>query len=554
MPGPWEKYQKVGAGPWEKYKSLEVTPTPEQPMAESAIKGALQGASFGYADELEGGVKAVRDVMSDKHRIADLLDRYRANRDVSRGEYEKARQDNPASYTSGEVAGTIGTAFVPGLGWANAAKGATTFAKLLVALKAGGAAGFGTSTADVTKGDLGNALEDTAVGAGLGAGTQGLLSGAGALVKGFTPTNVAKKLSNVFLNTPEEITETYIKNPAGVKNAPAPFELAQNYQKALERLKNETVEGSQASRAILSKEGQQVGGNELAELLQKRDDDIVARMEGVWDDPEQLAAHKWLSDKAAKLREPGIVADDALGLSPEETQRMLSTNRVKDMIQGIDRTTQFETKAGEFNKIDDLVKKGARSDIDSLLKERSPAYAEQMKEVAKDAGLLEEATEVAKSPGALANAFKRIERDQTGSGYFPRDVIGRVDDRLGTDFLEQAKLSNAKDAFDKSVTNGSMNVNKFSNMLKKLPGGIGDVAGPLLGGTVDKYGRKMTMGAVDTAVSLNKLLQSGAVQDFQAQAKPLMDAVRKGDPTAVLTFQMLSQSNPDALKYLEQGE
>ncbi len=537
MPGPWEKYQKVGSGPWEKYKTFEAPKRPEKTMVESGLHGAAQGATMGYADELEGALKGAYDVTFGDSKLGQIAERYRANRDTARGRYEKARQDNPGSYLAGEVAGGVGTAFLPGFGWANAVKGASTAAKIGTAAKVGAVAGLGQSTADITKGQLGKAAEDTATGAAIGGVTQGVLSGIGAGLKHLTPTNAARKMSNVFLNTPEEITETYIKNPEGVLSAPKRFELAGQYDDVIAKLKGEVQEGSQASRNILTQEAQTVKGAEIASILNSKADDIAARAEGIMDDPETLAAYKWLKDRA--------------GMYAEKGDADLSTNRVKDILQSIDRSVDFETAPGKFGKIDDTVKKGVRSDVDYLLKGRSPAYAEQMKGVAEDTRLLNEASDIARTPQGLANVFRRLQTDQYGGGQVPREVLERLDKRMGTDILEQAKLSTAREAFDKSVTNGSRNVNFFSNLMKDVP--VVKYAAPIVGGTVDKYGRKLTMGAVDTAVKLNKLYQSQGVQSFIEAAQPVIDAARKGNPSAILTFQMLSQSNPEALRYLDQN-
>jgi hypothetical protein len=534
MPGPWEKYQKVGAGPWEKYQTVEVPKRPEDTYLESAALGAAQGASFGLADEVEGGVKAIKDVLGSDYKLGDALGRYRVNRDGARAKYEKARQDNPSVYTTGEVAGSAATALVPGLGWLNAAKGAKTAAVLGKAATGGAIAGFGTSNADLTKGEVGSAAEDVGMGAGAGILGHGIVSGAGKLARTLTPTTVAKKLSNVFLNTPEELTETYIKNKEGVLNAPRRFELAGEYQGILDKLKGEVTEGSQASRQILRDEGNSIPGADIAALLKSKADELATRSEGVWDDPQQLAAYKWLQDNAEKYGQVEVP---------------LSTNRVKDTLQSIDRSVDFETAPGKFSSIDSQIKGDVRSKIDELLKSQSPAYADQMKGVAADAQLLNQASEVAKSPQGLANIFRRLETDQYGGGQAPRETLEQLDKRMGSDILEKARLSNSREAFDKSITNGSRNVNFFSNMLKDIP--VVKYAAPIMGGTVDKYGRKMTMGAVDTAVWLNQKFASGDLKGYADAATSLMEQAKKGNPQAVLTFQMLSQSNPEALKYLE---
>ena len=62
------------------------------------------------------------------------------------------------------------------------------------------------------------------------------------------------------------------------------------------------------------------------------------------------------------------------------------------------------------------------------------------------------------------------------------------------------------------------------------------------------------MQAVDAAASLDQFLQRGDVQSYVKAARPLVEAAKAGNTTAALTFQLLSQSNPQALKYLDTNE
>lgn len=552
MPGPWEKYQtkpQSAGGPWEKYRTIEVPVTPPMTGLESAALGALQSASLGTADEIEAGAKAAYDTAFGDTKLADIASKYRSEREPIRARYEKARQDNPASYTAGEIGGGIASTLIPGIGLA---KGASLGSKLLTAGAYGAASGLGTSTADLTKGDIGNAAEDTLWGAGTGAVTQGALSGLGAAAKGLTPTNLAKKGANVFLGAPEEITETYLKNPEGVKAAQPIYRVATDAGKTLDQLKNEVVEGSAQSRAILDSEGRQVPASQLGKVYDHLADQLEKRSEGVWDDPQKYAAYKWLRDTAAKFKPQASELEAGLeGPVQAPVDKALSTNKVKDVLQGIDRQTDWETAPGKFSRIDDSTKKAVRGEIDAILKGESPAYAKQMEGVAKDAALHTDVSQFATSPERLTNIFKRTVSDQTGTGQIPVEALKQFDERMGTNFLEQAKLSAAKQAFDRSVTNGSRNVNMFTNMLKDVP--VIKHLAPVVGGTVDKYGRQMTMGAVDTAAYLSKLYRSDNVQKFMQDAAPFIDQARKGNPAAILTFQLLSQSNPEALQYLDKG-
>lgn len=545
---PWEMYQAQAAAqaqqkPWDLYKQAaqNQTPTDTYTPVESGLLGAAQGASLGFADELEGGVKGTYNRLTGNSK--DLVQAYQDARDKARARYELAREQNPGSFMTGEVGGGLATTLIPGL---NVAKGATLGAKLGTAAALGATSGLGTSTSDLTKGELQDAALDTAGGAALGGVTQGALSGIGAVAKQVTPTNAARKLSNIFLNTPEEITETYINNPQGVLNAPRRFQVAENYQGLLDKLKKETVEGSADSRKILANEGKTISGNTIADILEGKAKQIEDRAEGVLDDPEQLAAVKWLKDKASQYRaaptEPGI----------EPAERQLSTNRVKDLLQGIDRSTEYETAPGKFSKIDDRVKKDVRGQFDDLLKGESPAYADQMKKVAEDSRLLENASDIGKSPQGLANTFRRLQTDQYGGGQVPRETLEAFDKRMGSDILDQAKLSTAREAFDKSITNGSMNVQKFSNMVRDVP--VIKHLGPIIGATVDKYGRKMTMSVVDNVAALNNIYKTQGPQEFIQQLSPIIDAAKNGNPAAILTYQMLSKSNPEALQSIEKKE
>lgn len=528
--------QRTGAtDSWDEYK----------PDPSAMARGAAQGATFGFADEIEGaGRAAIQDVAFGPSKLSELPERYAARRDASRAEYERAREESPGSYTAGEVAGGIGTAFIPGLGWANAAK-VGMIPKIVQGAKIGAVQGLGTSTSDLTKGQFGDAAEDVGTGAALGGATAGVLDRLGAAVKGITPTSVAKKLSNVFLNTPEEITETYVKNPQGVLNAPKRHELATEYQGLLERLKKDTIEGSAESKKILDNEGIRFKGSEVAKHFDDKANELEREVEGIWDNPEEVAAYKWLKDRADHYRSKAVPGKQGIDVKD------LSGKRVKKTLQGIDRSTKWDVGAGQFADIDDSIKKDVRHRIDEILKDRSPAYREQMLGVASDKALLEKASSIANTPQGLANVFRRVETDQYGGGQAPRDVLEQFGKRMGTDILEKAKLATAKEAFDKSVTNGSRNVQFFSNWLKDVP--VAKYAAPIIGGTVDKYGRKATMSAVDAAAALNKAYQSSSPK-FRADVEKLMDLASKGNPTAILTFQLLSQSNPEALKHLNQGE
>jgi hypothetical protein len=132
---------------------------------ESGARGVAQGLSFGFADELTGGAEALwKAAKGDPKTFGEL---YRQSRDESRNNYRNAKDDNPYTYGAGQIAGAVAPALASG--------GSSLLGTGVADLTLQGAAqGLGSSDADITQGDIGDAAEDTAKGAALG-----LLMGSG---------------------------------------------------------------------------------------------------------------------------------------------------------------------------------------------------------------------------------------------------------------------------------------------------------------------------------------------------------------------------------------
>lgn len=165
---------------------------PKTSKLESAVRGAGQGVSLGFWDELAGlgeavgqsvGVKGLGEDLGNGEGLSfvkplaldpdrDFGQVYEEGRDKWRGQDKIAKQDNPGTYGAGEVAGSVGSAFIPGL---NVAKGANIGNIAAKAALSGGLSGAGYSEADNLK-DL---ARDSAVSAGIGGVTGGV---AGAVV------------------------------------------------------------------------------------------------------------------------------------------------------------------------------------------------------------------------------------------------------------------------------------------------------------------------------------------------------------------------------------
>jgi hypothetical protein len=158
----------------------------QKPSAlDAAYAGLRRGASFGFSDELEGLTNRAADVVGGRN----LSDVTAGTRQPSYAEYRNAARARDAAATGahpwaamgGEALGGLATSVVPGLG-PSASAGETAFMTAARAgAKQGALYGLGNSEADLTKGDVGGALRDTAEGSAVGGVTAGLL---GKLVRG----------------------------------------------------------------------------------------------------------------------------------------------------------------------------------------------------------------------------------------------------------------------------------------------------------------------------------------------------------------------------------
>jgi len=129
---------------------------------ESFGRGALQGATMGFSDEITGGLESLFTKKT-----------YEQARDESRAANKKAEEDNAKTYMGGNIAGGVATAFVPVL---NAAKGASLAVKLGKGAVQGGLDSLGSSNAENFSGQQ---VKDVATGLSVGGGVTGGIHGIG---------------------------------------------------------------------------------------------------------------------------------------------------------------------------------------------------------------------------------------------------------------------------------------------------------------------------------------------------------------------------------------
>lgn len=188
----------------DEMSKMEAASKPSQ--FESGLRGAVQGVSMGFGDEITGALESAAGSLG---LVPDKT--YEQARDESRAAYHAAEEANPATYLASQAGGSLATLAIPGL---NVAKGASLGANLGKTAIMGGLTGLGSSEAK----DISQMALDTGAGALIGAGTAGggrLLSGAAS-----TTGNVLKSGANKLVNTLDEIPReklvSAIKTAGGV--------------------------------------------------------------------------------------------------------------------------------------------------------------------------------------------------------------------------------------------------------------------------------------------------------------------------------------------------
>lgn len=150
--------------------------------ARSGMAGALDYGTLGHYDELTAALDHPLSALGSAFNFGDEGAAYRQRRNELRKSLDEARGEYPAAYHAGGIGTTVATAAAAAP--KAAAEGLTLGAKMLRGALMGGVAGEGGSTAELAKPgerEIGKAVADTAIGAGLGAGAAAAAHGVGKL-------------------------------------------------------------------------------------------------------------------------------------------------------------------------------------------------------------------------------------------------------------------------------------------------------------------------------------------------------------------------------------
>lgn len=195
----------------EEVSMREPASTPEEmSQLEAGLRGAAQGLTFDFGDEIAGAALAAKETAFGDAKLKDLLDTYKQQRDEQRRQMEQASEEYPSTYLASDIGAGIlpalatgGASALASLGKTGVKQGVKAAAKEVakdqsikqlakIGAKQGAATGLGM-TEDIT--DVPQVLGDVAAGTTIGGVVGGTLPAVGKKAKD-TVKGLAKALAS----------------------------------------------------------------------------------------------------------------------------------------------------------------------------------------------------------------------------------------------------------------------------------------------------------------------------------------------------------------------
>lgn len=345
----------------------------EQPGAgESAARGALQGATASFGDELAAGIDTLVSKVPGVRTVANAIAgdnaggglpltnpdlTYAERRDAYRTKNAQAQGAHPVAYGAGEVGGALATSLIPGVA---PARGAGLAAQAGRAAVQGGVSALGASEADLTKGEFGQAAIDTGVGTVVGGATGAFLGKVGRYLTGGAEKRALGQLQTELTRSEESgsISQGLRKKVAGdladirdtlekPENAKIAKLVQSDPEKAAAAIVKRQAELAKDAKAPLYKAlDQQVGGYNTGPLRTRIQSEIAALSTDPGHGSERAALGALLRDidntwgkvpklvPTAKLREFTTIAQGAADKSLRGLDPSVA-NPIKRRVAGV---------------------------------------------------------------------------------------------------------------------------------------------------------------------------------------------------------------------------
>lgn len=548
-----KKYVSDNASSFDPKAYVAAANAPQQPKrvpyteGESALRGIGQGL-YGASDEVIGGLKAIgkRVLNAEDQPATGLFEDFRKERSAERLKDQQAERDNPKSFIGGNLFGGVVGSFIPVLGTANAAKipqlaaaaqkigmGSKVTNAIGRAIAGGALYSAGASNADLTKGELKDFAGDVATGAAISGGLQAVGSGIGSALSGAVRR---------FKNIP---AERAVKAVTGNNS--------RQYDLIMKTKANEAGDIGRMDQRL-----QKVGRDLLDErLITESGEDVplIGMFSSVEDTGRKLKGIA--KDKYGKIiGEIGKTIDERVPASISGaaiSQDILAiADKIPDTTNGKALRAFLEKHAKDMNALGDMTFERASGAKDTYRwnATSTDAVLNNQKLTNQIKGTI--ADHMERAAKKLADESDSPEIKELLSKY--KWAKGKYDSFINAAnaaaqyFKQQQKnrFSSASD-YGLGATIGlgyGLNEKGFS------PEAFGY---GLVGAGANKLLRERGSAfAARTADMLVKAFESGGVQELKKAASPLLEGIRRGNPAAMATFQLLRQSDPRAAEILNE--
>lgn len=345
-------------------------PQPDMTQSEATLRGAAQGLTFDFADEIAGAAGAAKETLFGDARLSDLLDTYEQQRDISREAFREAEQEFPKSYLAGEIGGGILPAIATGGAGAVAAVGKTGLKQAAKqAAKSGakfGAASAAGRTEEVE--DVGQVAKDigtgTLAGGAFGAVTPAISKGAEKAAKSLK--GGVKKVFDSMADLDPKLTDELLSDPTLLKAAKSDGEIAESF-------KDVANEGLKEFRDLASK-----GRQKLSTEKDISTNEVMRKFD------ERFSSLDEIAEKEA--------IKPMVSLKTDIQKRLGSVTSEKEIQELMDSIAKKAYKGQKKDTADVVTQqlRGMREDFGSIIKDRNPEYAENMFQASQKKKALDE--------------------------------------------------------------------------------------------------------------------------------------------------------------------
>lgn len=588
----------------------------------SAGKGLADVATYGFGDEIAG----VKNALMNRGKNQDFSEAYSQGRDADRSLGDQAYETNPKSYIAGGAASiipslgsasaelpTFGKSVLSGMGEGaafglgnsradNAGDIALDTAKGAAIGAASGAASHGLATGI---GKLTSRAEEPAQEIVQNAANTGAIENSGLRAVGSDATHAidesapslepfygeatepdkekivqgwlqkkfkdrATKSLGSLTDSDPEMMQKYMANSEAVNAARPIDQMSADVVNNVEKLKDRVIKGSEAAVEKIPDDFR-APRSDIASIVEDAKNslgkytkhDIAARN-------ELGAMQQRLKGNSALFNGEELSNMDFGSLNPSSLREEaydMNGQEVKNFIKSLDQSIKESKGAGTFHSPLNQAYMKIRGQVDGLLKENAPEYANAMLDVAKDAQALNSASKHFPSWDQTTSKLKSAANRPEDK----RDVIealSNLDERLGTKFTSENDARGIKDYFSQDMSGGRGNRNKI------VFGGLGGTAGAVFGPKgaaagayggmkfgkyLDSHGRELAKVGMDKLADpesfnfLNKI--ESKIPHLPAKyQQALQSSIQKGGNAAAVTHFLLSSQHPDYRKHFEEDK